>query len=132
MTALRPERESAPYGGEAAYGGAESFEAEAFDPGVPFRDTAEPQQWAAQQGSSYAQGDWYGQQPYTEPAFEPYESYAQRPQAPYDGMYDPYAATGVQGGLSADTAQEHPPIDEETVALRVEEARRIAAAAESI
>ncbi|MGW1667526.1 class E sortase [Streptomyces sp. NPDC002324] len=134
MTALRPERESAPYGGEAAYGGAESFEAEAFEPGSSYRDTAEPQQWAAQHASPYVQGqgDWYGQQPYTEPSFEPYGTYEQRPQAPYDGSYDAYAPEGVQGGLPADTAQEHPPIDEETVALRVEEARRIAATAESI
>jgi sortase A len=134
VTALRPERESAPYGGEAAYGGAQSFEAEAFDPGSSYRDTAEPQQWAAQQASPYGQdqGDWYGQQPYTEPSFEPYGTYEQRPQAPYDGSYDAYAPTSVQGELPADTAQEHPPIDEETVALRVEEARRIAATAESI
>ncbi|WEH16724.1 class E sortase [Streptomyces sp. VNUA24] len=136
MTALRPERESAPYGGEAAYGGAEAFEAETFEPGTPFRDPAEPQQWAAPQASPYAQGDWHGQQPYTEPAFGSYETYGQRPQAPYEGRppasYDLYAAAGVQAGLPADTAQEHPPIDEETVALRVEEARRAAALAESI
>ncbi|WP_060878700.1 class E sortase [Streptomyces scabiei] len=137
MTALRPERESAPYGGEAAYGGAEAFEAETtFEPGVPFRDPAEPQQWAAPQASPYAQGDWHGQQPYAEPAFGSYETYGQRPQAPYEGRppasYDLYAAAGVQAGLPADTAQEHPPIDEETVALRVEEARRAAALAEPI
>ncbi|MER6156790.1 class E sortase [Streptomyces sp. NPDC001868] len=140
MTALRPERESAPYGGEAAYGGAESFEAEAFEPGAPFGDTAEPQQWAAQQAPQYIQGEWYGQQqPYARPSFEPYEAYEPRPQAPsagpqspYDGLYEVYEGAGVHGGASPDTAQEHPPIDEETVALRVEEARRIAAEAEPI
>lgn len=132
MTALRPEREGAPYGGEAAYGGAEAFEAETFEPGVPLRDTAEPQQWAAPQTSPYGQADWHGQQPYAEPSLGSYENYGQRPQAPYDGMYDSYAAAGVHGGLPTDTAQEHPPIDEETVALRVEEARRAAARAESI
>lgn len=133
MTALRPERESAPYGGEAAYGGAESFEAEAFQPGAPFGDPAEPQQWAAQQAPQYAQGDWYAQQqPYAEPSFEPYEAYEPRPQAPYGGLYEAYEVAGVHEGTSMDTAQEHPPIDEETVALRVEEARRIAAAVEPI
>ncbi|WP_371578831.1 class E sortase [Streptomyces sp. NBC_01314] len=132
MTALRPERESAPYGGEAAYGGAESFEAEAFEPGVPFGGTAEPQQWAPQQTPQYAPADWYGQQPYEEPSFEPYEAYEPRPRAPYDGPYETYQAATVHAGPSTDVAQEHPPIDEETVALRVEDARRIAATAESI
>ncbi|MFM9694871.1 class E sortase [Streptomyces europaeiscabiei] len=133
MTALRPERESAPYGGEAAYGGAESFEAEAFEPGAPFGDVAEPQQWAAQQAPQYAPGDWYGQQqPYARPSYEPYEDYEQRPQAPYDGPYDAYATASARADFSTDTAHEHPPIDEETVALRVEEARRTAATAEYI
>jgi sortase A len=134
VTALRPERESAPYGGEAAYGGAESFEAEAFQAAAPFGDPAEPQPWAAQQAAQYAQaqGDWYGQQPYAEPSFEPYEVYEPRPQAPYGGLYEAYEAAGFPEGTSTDTAQEHPPIDEETVALRVEEARRTAAAAEPI
>lgn len=134
MTALRPERESAPYGGEAAYGGAESFEAEAFQPGAPFTDAVEPrQQWAAQQAPQYGQGDWYGQQqPYAEPSFEPYEGYEARPQAPYDSPFEAYEAATVHEHPSTGTAQEHPPIDEETVALRVEEARRIAAAAEPI
>lgn len=134
MTALRPERESAPYGGEAAYGGAESFEAEAFQPGAAFVDAVEPQQqWAAQQAPQYVQGEWYGQQqPYAEPSFEPYEGYEARPQTPYDGPYESYESTTVHEHPSTGTAQEHPPIDEETVALRVEEARRIAAAAEPI
>ncbi|MDX2912737.1 class E sortase [Streptomyces griseiscabiei] len=129
MTALRPERESAPYGGEAAYGGAESFEAESFESGAPFGDTAEPRQWAAQQAPQYSPGDWYGQQPYGRQSFESYEP---RPQAQYDGPYEAYATPAAPGGLQADIAQEHPPIDEETVALRVEEARRLAAAAEPI
>ncbi|UUU23481.1 class E sortase [Streptomyces sp. DSM 40750] len=135
MTALRPERESAPYSGEAAYGGAESFEAEAFQPGVPFPDAVEPQrQWAAQQQvPQYVQGDWSGQQqPYADPSFGPYEGYETRPQAPYDGLYESYESTTVHEHPSTGIAQEHPPIDEETVALRVEEARRIAAAAEPI
>ncbi|QFQ98757.1 class E sortase [Streptomyces phaeolivaceus] len=133
MTALRPERESAPYGGEAAYGGAESFEAEAFEPGAPFGDTAEPQQWAAQQAPQYSQGDWYGQQePYGRQPFDAFGAYGPPPQAQYDGSYEAYAAPTAPTGLPAETAQEHPPIDEETVALRVEEARRLAAAAEPI
>jgi sortase A len=159
VTALRPERESAPYGGEAAYGGAESFEAEAFQPpGAPFADPAGPagpagpadpagpqQQWAtrhARQTPRYAQGDRYGQQrPYAEPSFEPYEAfesygaYEPRPQVQvrYDGLYESHGATTTgHGHPAAGTAQEHPPIDEETVALRVEAARRRAAAAERI
>ncbi|ULR51948.1 class E sortase [Streptomyces deccanensis] len=139
MTALRPERESAPYGGEAAYGGAESFEAEAFQPGAPFGDTADPHQWTVQPTPQYGQGDWFGQQqPYAEPSFEPYEqyeTYEPRPQPASEGLYETYDAAGpvgTQGGTPTDTALQHPPIDEETVALRVEEARRIAAAAEPI
>ncbi|MFF6781032.1 class E sortase [Streptomyces sp. NPDC012510] len=137
MTALRPERESAPYGGEAAYGGAESFEAEAFPSGVPYAATAEPQQqWAvreAQQLPDHAQGDWYGQhQPYPEPSYEPYEGHQPRAQASYDGLSEAYGTATVAEGMWTDTAQEHPPIDEETVALRVEEARRTAAAADAI
>lgn len=134
MTALRPERESAPYGGEAAYGGAESFEAEAFPSGAPYTGTAEPEQpWVAQQAPHHAQGDWFAQhQPYQQPPFEPYEGHEARPQTPYDGMFEAYGASPVHERPSADTAQEHPPIDEETVALRVEEARRLAAAAEPI
>ncbi|MGW0839635.1 class E sortase [Streptomyces sp. NPDC002787] len=133
MTALRPERESAPYGGEAAYGGAESFEAEAFQSG-PYADPAEPQQqWAAQPTTPYVQGDWYGQQqPDAEPSFQPYEGYGDRLQATSEGSFEAYGAATVHERVSADTAQEHPPIDEETVALRVEEARRMAAAAEPI
>ncbi|WNZ10185.1 class E sortase [Streptomyces sp. 11x1] len=127
MTALRPERESAPYGGEAAYGGAEAFEAEAFQPGESFGDTAEPQAWTVQQGSQYGQGDWFGQQqPYTEPSFEPYQPYQ-----PYD-TYEPRPRPTAEGLYGTDTALQHPPIDEETVALRVEEARRLAAAVEPI
>ncbi|MDX2823264.1 class E sortase [Streptomyces ipomoeae] len=134
MTALRPERESAPYGGEAAYGGTEAFEAEAFQtPPGGFQIPAEafpgapepPHQWYAQQTQEYVQGDWYGQRPVTEPSYEP------RPQAPYGEPYESYEPV-VHEHPAVDTALEHPPIDEETVALRVEEARRIAAAAESI
>lgn len=137
MTALRPERESAPYGGEAAYGGAESFEAEAFPQGTPFGDAAEPEPWTLQQAAPYPQNDWYGQQqPYAEPSFEQYESYTPpRTQPSYEGYHEPYGTPGTAsapGGAAAETAQEHPPIDEETVALRVEEARRLAAAAERI
>ncbi|WP_200302948.1 class E sortase [Streptomyces adelaidensis] len=133
MTALRPERESAPYGGEAAYGGAEAFEAEAFGPGTPAADAVEPQrQWQAQQAQQsprYDQGDWFGQQ---QPYAQPYEAYEPRPQAPYGGRYESFDTTTVHEHPSTDTPQEHPPIDEETVALRVEEARRIAAAADPI
>ncbi|WP_338897173.1 class E sortase [Streptomyces sp. TG1A-60] len=139
MTALRPERESAPYAGEAAYGVAESFEAEAFPPGAPFTDTAEPRQWAAQQASQYVQADWFGQQqPYEGSSYEAYAGYEPSPQAtytgraPYDGQLEVYESTSVQDHASADTAREHPQIDEETVALRVEEARRAAAAADPI
>lgn len=139
MTALRPERESAPYGGEAAYGGTESFEAEAFQPGAPFGDTADPRPWTVQQAPQYGQDDWFGQpQPYTEPAVEPYEQYeTYEPllQPASDGLYETYDPAGsvrAPGGSPTETALQHPPIDEETVALRVEEARRIAAAAEPI
>lgn len=151
MTAVRPERESAPYGGEAAYGGAEAFEA--FD-GEASRSAVEPpQQWYApsdQQAAGYAQDDQYGQRPYAEPVYEP-----RPPAAPYGEPYESYGPTATAYESTAyestayayestaydatapeypsfDTALEHPPIDEETVALRVEEARRIAAEAESI
>ncbi|WP_286254760.1 class E sortase [Streptomyces graminofaciens] len=147
MTALRPERESAPYGGEAAYGGVEAFEAEAF----PAQETAEQQEWyvpraQAPQYTTQEQSDWYAgrqaqqpqpgpqpqsqpqprpqrQQPYAEPSYSepsyPEPSYEPRPQpaAPYGEAYDYFEPV----------AHEHPPIDEETVALRVEEARRLAA-----
>ncbi|WP_149823480.1 class E sortase [Streptomyces tailanensis] len=150
MTAVRPERESAPYGGEAAYGGAEAFEAfdgtvQAPRQGEPFRSAAEPPQWYAppdQQASGYAQDGWHGQRPYAEPAYEP------RPQAaPYGEPFESYGPTAMSTSTAygstayeatapehppVDTALEHPPIDEETVALRVEEARRRAAEAESI
>ncbi|WP_055713464.1 class E sortase [Streptomyces torulosus] len=140
MTALRPERESAPYGGEAAYGGAESFEAEDFST-LPPADP--PQQWyappqAQPQEMDYPQGDWYGRRDYAEPSYEPrsrtpygepFENYEPTAyQAPRPSAYEP----AVHEHTPVDTAQEHPPIDEETVALRVEEARRLAAEAEAI
>ncbi|MGJ5826578.1 class E sortase [Streptomyces ossamyceticus] len=139
MTALRPERESAPYGGEAAYGGAESFEAEDFRTRPP---ADPPQQWyappqAQPQEMDYSQGDWYGRRDYTEPSYEPrrtpygepFENYEPTAyQAPPPSAYEPV----VHEHPSVDTAQEHPPIDEETVALRVEEARRLAAEAEAL
>ncbi|MEV4865766.1 class E sortase [Streptomyces ossamyceticus] len=140
MTALRPERESAPYGGEAAYGGAESFEAEDFRTRPP---ADPPQQWyappqAQPQEMDYSEGDWYGQRDYAEPSYEP------RSRTPYGEPFENYEPTAYQAPLtsayepvvhehpSVDTAQEHPPIDEETVALRVEEARRLAAEAEAL
>ncbi|MGW0706579.1 class E sortase [Streptomyces sp. NPDC002643] len=158
MTALRPERESAPYGGEAAYGGTEAFEAEAFQtPPGGFPAPAEAaQQWHGRQDPEYARGDWYGQRPMEEPPYEPRhrppytEPFEPRPQVPGDERferpeaprsetyesYGSFAATAYDTPApahpSVDRIQEHPPIDEETVALRVEEARRMAAAAEPI
>ena len=171
MTALRPERESAPYGGETAYGGTEAFEAESFQtspggfqvPADPRRRPEPPQQWhtpQAQETSGYAQGDWYGQhRPYEErpyhtprpqqPYGEPVESrpraaphgepFERRPRTPGGETYEFYGAFGTtayesaaESRLPVDSAQEHPPIDEETVALRVEEAWRAAAAVEPI
>ncbi|KAB1986662.1 class E sortase [Streptomyces triticiradicis] len=65
MTALRPERDSSPYGGEAAYGGAGAFEAAVGGLADPLTDPLPGQgQGVPQQG--YGHGgygpDWYAAQ----------------------------------------------------------------------
>jgi sortase A len=64
VTALRPERESSPYGGEAAYGGAGAFEATAGGVADPLTDPLPGQGQGVQQG--YGPGgygpDWHAAQ----------------------------------------------------------------------
>ncbi|MER6010404.1 class E sortase [Streptomyces bluensis] len=142
MTALRPEHDSSPYGGEAAYGGADAFgaealqaealqaealQAEAFQAAVeglsdPLTD---PLPGAPGSRSQYSE-DWSGQR------HRQRQSQSQsQPQASYE-----------PGGMGVSYGHEHPvvdegtagyrplPVDEETVALRVDEARRMARAAD--
>ncbi|MFD5080639.1 class E sortase [Streptomyces sp. NPDC058371] len=96
MTALRPERESSPYGGEAAYGGADAFEgAEAFEAAVeqladPLTDPLPAQQRPVAQEEWYdsdgSPRDWYGaaERPY-EPGPGPFEGVV--PQPSYEESY---------------------------------------------
>ncbi|WP_369234580.1 class E sortase [Streptomyces sp. R21] len=120
MTALRPERDSSPYGGEAAYGGADAFEgAEAF--GDPLTGSAPPpavqQEWYAPEGAAAYTGghtgDWHGatyQEPAAAPSQEPY-------QAPYEAPYEePYEQPAAAPRLP----------DDETVALRIPDAPGLA------
>ncbi|MGQ4387952.1 class E sortase [Streptomyces sp. SAS_270] len=67
MTALRPERDSSPYGGEAAYGGAEAFEG------------AQGAEWYPE---GYA-SDWPGAAPATAPATAPETAYEPPQEQPY-------------------------------------------------
>ncbi|MFI1729129.1 class E sortase [Streptomyces acidicola] len=160
MTALRPERDSSSYGGEAAYGGADAFEAEAFQAAVEglsdpltdplpgasgSRSAAEPQrEWYGAQDAEAAQysEDWSGQG-HTQPQSQPQPQAQREPQASYEpgGMgtsYEPapyddaYAAAGHEHPVvDEETVRYRPlPVDEETVALRVDEARRMARAAD--
>ncbi len=55
MTALRPERDSSPYGGEAAYGGADAFEAEVLQAGALQAETLQAQAGALQAEALQAQ-----------------------------------------------------------------------------
>ncbi|MGD1219249.1 class E sortase [Streptomyces krungchingensis] len=65
MTALRPERDSSPYGGEAAYGGADAFEgARGFEAAVdrladPLTDPLPGQPRTEQPVTAGRQEDWY-------------------------------------------------------------------------
>ncbi|MFF3308155.1 class E sortase [Streptomyces sp. NPDC002952] len=149
MTALRPERDSSPHGGEAAYGGAGAFEgAEAFGapagrPADPLTDplTAQPgpgvqEEWYDPAG--YAR-DWYGsaEGTYAAPA-QPYQETPQ-PYAQYGGYgqqegprghEEPYASPRTAPGVPAYEAPHAAPTlvqpvvapqlpDDETVALRI-------------
>ncbi|MFJ6832635.1 class E sortase [Streptomyces sp. NPDC091209] len=69
MTALRPERDSSPYGGEAAYGGAGAFEAAVGGLADPLTDPLPGQGQGPAQGAqqqAYGSGgygpDWYAAQ----------------------------------------------------------------------
>ncbi len=114
MTALRPERESAAsYGEDTAYGGAVAY----GGAGAVEHGAAE-QEWYDAQG--YAR-DWYGEQTsYAEPPSSPSSA-----EAPYG---KPSYAEALQEEVYAQSYEELPSIDEETVALRVPDSGSIAAA----
>ncbi|MFF4350421.1 class E sortase [Streptomyces sp. NPDC001530] len=149
MTALRPERDSSPYGGEAAYGGAEAFEgAGAFETAVerladPLTDPLPGQPRSGQQEEWYdPEGyarDWYaGQnpaqpQPQPQPQFQA-QAPAQQSVAPaYEETYSPPYEGPVAVPYEEPVAApyEEPavaplPLDDETVALRVPDPPRTA------
>ncbi|WP_206301203.1 class E sortase [Streptomyces populi] len=102
MTALRPERDSSPYGGEAAYGGAGAFEAAVGGLADPLTDPL-PGQGQAVPQQGYGHGgygpDWYAAQQQEQAAqmqaAQAYAVQAQavRAQAPAQAMpYTPAAA----------------------------------------
>ncbi|MFE1287792.1 class E sortase [Streptomyces sp. NPDC058751] len=76
MTALRPERDSSPYGGEAAYGGAGAFEATVGGLADPLTDPLPGQG----QGVQHGQGQGAQQQGYGHGGYGP-DWYAQQEQA---------------------------------------------------
>ncbi|CAL9500964.1 class E sortase [Streptomyces sp. enrichment culture] len=92
MTALRPERESG-----AGHGGS-------FTDGSGY-------------GAGGGQGTSYGQQPYGAPGAFGDGWYDNAPQDP-QGSHGPHGSHGSHGGASDGTAYP-PPVDEETVALRI-------------
>ena len=126
MTALRPERDSAApygedtvYGATAAYGGASGPEQEWYDP------------------QGYAR-DWYGEQtasPYAEPQSSPsYEPSYDEPSPRMPSHGEPsYGEAWQEEAYSqpyepAVSPPPMPPIDEETVALRVPDSESMRAA----
>lgn len=100
MTALRPERDSSPYGGEAAYGGADAFEAEAL--------RAQALEAEAFQAAVEGLAD-----PLTDPLPGRTQWQEQR-NGQGHGQEQAYPAT----------AYDRPPATDETMPLRVEDTRR--------
>ncbi|WP_369247808.1 class E sortase [Streptomyces sp. R41] len=159
MTALRPERDSSPYGGEAAYGGADAFEGAgalegtgAFEAAVerladPLTDplpgqrpTGRQEEWYDPEG--YAR-DWYAGQDLAQPQPQPQPQpqvqvrQVQQPLQPsppsYEETYSPPYEEPVAVPYEEPVVApyEEPgvvplPLDDETVALRISEAPRIA------
>ncbi|MGI5196510.1 class E sortase [Streptomyces sp. CA-288835] len=131
MTALRPERDSAApygedtvYGAAAAYGGAAGPEQEWYDPQGYARD------WYGEQtASSYAEPQ---SSPSYEPSHEPsYDELSPRPrpdrgEPPYGEAWQEEAYSQPYEPVSSPPPM--PPIDEETVALRVPDSESMRAA----